>query len=65
MEGTEKTKSLKQVSLEKASHALQYWFEQIRTLFDEPVNILLTRGEGVDVILDYMTSKFKFGFQIH
>lgn len=62
------TKIFKGVTHSDLCAAFQYWFSDMKLLFGEPVRILPLHGpheEGVDLIIDLMTSQLKFGFQIN
>jgi len=64
----DRTKMFKGVTHSDLCTAFQYWFSNLQLLFGEPVQILTLHGlheEGVDLIIDLMTSQLKFGFQIN
>lgn len=51
----------------KLCRIIEYWIDQCKSLFGEPVTITQTqslRDAGVDLIVELITSKIKFGFQI-
>lgn len=63
----EDTKFFRTVTHEEACEAFRYWLEQMRIVLAEPVNITITqslRDDGIDVLLAFLKSKVKFGFQI-
>ena len=63
----EATKIFKTVSHRDLCLSVQYWLEQNRLLLVEPINVIITqslRDEGVDVILDCLSSQIKIGFQL-
>jgi len=64
---TDETKFFQGISHEALCQALQYWLEQMRITISEPINIVITqslRDEGIDVLLEFLKSKVKIGFQI-
>jgi hypothetical protein len=64
---TEETKAFQNISHEGLCQAFQYWLEQMRIIMGEPVNIVITqslRDEGIDVLIEFLKSKVKIGFQI-
>lgn len=47
--------------------AIEYWFDQTKMFFGEPVSIMQEhnmREAGIDIIIELMVSKVKFGIQI-
>jgi len=63
----EDTKAFQTINHEDGCEAFRYWLEQMRIVLDEPVNVNITqslRDDGVDVLLVFLKSKVKFGFQI-
>ena len=63
----EDTIQFKEISHENLCYAVLYWIEQNRLVLVEPINIFITqslRDEGVDIVLDFLTSGIKIGFQI-
>jgi hypothetical protein len=64
---TDETRRFQGISHEALCQALQYWLEQMRITISEPINIVITqslRDEGIDVLLEFLKSKVKIGFQI-
>jgi hypothetical protein len=64
---TDETRRFQGISHEALCQAFQYWLEQMRITISEPINIVITqslRDEGIDVLLEFLKSKVKIGFQI-
>jgi hypothetical protein len=64
---TDETKVFQSISHEALCQAFQYWLEQMRITISEPINIAITqslRDEGIDVLLEFLKSKVKLGFQV-
>jgi len=65
----EETKIFKETNINHAKlcRAFEYWIDQCKTVFGEPVllnQIQGLRDAGVDVSMNLVTSKANFGFQI-
>jgi hypothetical protein len=48
-------------------NAIRYWFDQTKMFFREPVSIMQEhniREAGIDIIIELMVSRIKFGIQI-
>lgn len=55
------------VSHAKLSRIFEYWIDQSKSIFGEPITIHQTqslRDSGVDFIVEFISSRFKIGFQI-
>ena len=63
----EETARFKGIKHDDLCSAILYWVEQNRLLLIEPINAFITHGlreEGVDVVLNFSTSKVIIGFQV-
>lgn len=63
----EETKIFAEVSHDEICKAIEYWVDQTRLIFGEPVLTYQNqslRDSGVDVSINLVTSKINFGFQV-
>ena len=63
----EETSQFQEITHDDLCNAIQYWLEHNRLSLVEPINVFITqslRDEGVDVILECLTSEVKIGFQM-
>jgi hypothetical protein len=61
------TALFKELGHEDLCKAFEYWFEQTKLAFGEPVWITQNqslRDSGVDVLIDLLSSRIRFGIQI-
>lgn len=62
----EETKTLIDVSHNEICNSIQYWISQCTLLFSEVVDIQQNQSlgdDGIDVIVNFLSSKIKIGFQ--
>jgi len=63
----EATSQFKEITHENLCDAIHYWIDENRLVMVEPTNSFITqslRDEGVDVILEFLSSNVKIGFQV-
>ena len=63
----EETKIFNEISHDELCKAVEYWIDQTRLIFGEPVLTYQNqslRDSGVDVSINLVTSKINFGFQV-
>jgi len=63
----EDTDEFENIKQEDICDAIKYWIDQTKTFFGEPVQVMIfhnPREEGIDMSIDLLKSKVKFGIQV-